>query len=188
MKYLASLFLVWVSCLLARADVVPVQTGTGNINAFVGGRVSNYAATINYTNCCAGGTLTNLASSSFPANGLANSGDTISFTAVGKFSLTGQSKRIVVTYGSQDLLDTGLQAVSNGTWVVQGSVTRWGAAQYYWARLSWNRAVAGGGTNVSGWIAQTNDTATLLRIQGAANVVSSITNECLFVDWQPGPR
>ncbi len=172
-----------------RADVVPVQSGGAiGSNAYVGGRIYMWSAPVNYTNCCAGGTLTNMSSMVVPGNGLTNSGDSLTFTATGRFSTTGQSKRIVITYGSVDLLDTGLQAVSNGTWIAQGNIVRLGTSQYFSANLTWDRAVMGGMTNNSGWITQTNGISTILKVQGGANVVSSITNECLIVDWQPGPR
>ncbi len=86
-------------------------------------------------------------------------------------------------------MDTGLQAVSNGTWFIIGTITRVSPTQQRAiASLRWDRGVMGGGTNSSGLLSQTNGIDTNFRLQGAANVVASITNEALLVDWKPGPR
>lgn len=180
--FLFCLFLLAV----AKADNIQIQSGATMSNAWVGGRI--YASFTSMTNCCAGGTLTNLNGFYFAGNVLTNNGDTIAINASGRFSTTGQSKRIVATLGSQDVLDTGLQAVSNDTWRITGFISRTTAGQYYNFLITWDRAVIGGQTNSSGLISQTNGVSTYFKLQGAANVVSSITNECLTADYIPGPR
>lgn len=179
-------FLLLSALAVLAQNPLPIQSGATSSNAWLGGRFFSSFASL--TNCCAGGTLTNLNSFSIPGNMLTNNGDTILVIASGRFSLTGQAKRLVVTYGSQDLLDTGLQLSSNGTWRITGFISRLPAGQYFNFQASWDRAVAGGGTNASGVVAQTNGIGTLFRLQGAANVVSSITNESLSGDYYPGLR
>jgi len=178
--------ILWPVLLLAQGAGIQVQSGGAYSNAWVGGRIFNTYQ--NTTNCCAGGTLTNLSGFYFPGNLLTNVGDTVYVKASGRFSTTGQSKRLVATLGSQDILDTGLQAVSNGTWRIDGFVSRTALGQYYSFVTTWDRAVAGGMTNTSGILSQTNGITTYFKIQGGANVVASITNESLTADYIPGPR
>lgn len=166
---------------------IQVQAGASASNAWVGGRITMVHES--KTNCCAGGVLTNLSSFTMGGNLLTNAGDTVWLQASGRYSSVGQRKRLVLTYGSTNLLDTGLLPVSNDTWMVWGHISRrMEGGQYYVLRASWNRGVSGGGTNVSGVVFQTNGIPTLLRMQGAANAVSCITNDAFMADYYPGPR
>lgn len=170
-----------------RTDQMQVSSGGSRSNAWVGGRI--YSRIHFTTNCCAANIITNLQAVTIPADMLENTGDTVGMLAFGRFSTTGQSKRLLVVYGSETLLDTGLRAVSNGTWRVAGSISYLTpTSQYYAFDAKWDRAVAGGGTNVSGIISQTNGIDISLLLQGAANVVSSITNEVLYIDYSSGPH
>lgn len=187
MKYFPLLFLAFCCPLFGQIKApIQVQAGASASNAWVGGGITVLLE--NRTNCCAGGTLTNLSSFVLAGNLLTNAGDTVFVQATGRFSLTGQSKRLVLTYGSTNLMDTGLLAISNDTWMVWGFISRRDGGQYYCFRAAWNRGVAGGGTNVSGSSFETNGIPTLLRMQGAANAVACLTNESFMADYHPGPR
>lgn len=187
MRIFVFLLLSVLSALAQSLNQIQVQSGASFSNSYVGGTI--FSSAQSRTNCCAAGALTNLNSLTIPGNMLTNNGDSVSFLASGRFSTTGQSKRLVATYGSEDFMDTGLQAVSNGTWFIIGTITRVSPTQQRAiASLRWDRGVMGGGTNSSGLLSQTNGIDTNFRLQGAANVVASITNEALLVDWKPGPR
>ena len=169
-----------------RGSAILIAAGSGTSNAVVGGRI--FVSTTSFTNCCASGT-TNLTQFTVPANTLTNVNDTLDLQTVGTFSLTGQSKGVLLVYGSETLLDTGSQAVSNGTWRAGATITRTGnTAQYYSAWLQWDRAVIGGQTNRSGLLVQTNGIDTVLKVQGTSGAVASITNEFFALDYKPGPR
>lgn len=184
---LTTAVILLLCCLRAFAGDIAVQAGMSTSNAWVGGMI--YYNFSSLTNCCAGGTTTNLAPMLSAGGMLTNNGDTLEFVATGRFSLTGQSKRLIVNYGSQALLDSGLQAVSNGAWRIDGFITRVGPeSQYYQASLRWDRGVMGGGTNSSGRLVQTNWLGMILQVQGAANVVSSITNEMFWARYWQAPH
>lgn len=166
-----------------------VSAGAGNSNATVGGAM--FISATSQTNCCASGT-TNLMSFNVPAHTLTNASDSLKVRTVGKFSLTGQSKEIILQYGTPatTILDTGSQAVSNGTWSAECSIVRTANSEiYYFAKLEWDRQVIGGSTNTSGRITTlTNGIDNLFQVQGSAGAVASITNELLTVEFLPASR
>ena len=170
------------------ARFINVRAGQSASNAMVGGRLFTYvvAAGGGYTNCCASGDITNASQANISGHTLTNAGDQLLMRASGTYSTTGQSKGVQAVFGSQTMLDTGLQAVSNGTWRVEARIYAIsGTAQYYEAHAHWDRAVGGGQTNVSGRLSQTNGIDTILKMRLQANVVSSVTNEMMTVDYIP---
>lgn len=163
-----------------------VRAGGSSSNATVGGVM--WFDTGLYTNCCAGGVLTNMNQFSVPAHTLTNNGDTIQWEFAGRSALALDStNNIAVIYGSQKVLDTGLQIRSNMYWTARGSITRTGnTSQRFESTIWW----PGGGaasvlTNFVGDIVQTNGIATVLKVQGASRRVAVLTNMLFKVKYEP---
>lgn len=172
------------SVTISNAGIIMTAAGSSSTNARVGGPI--YGNTTSVVG--AGTAATNLQTVSIGAHTLTNNLDTLEVLASGKFSLTGESKQVQVIYGSQAILDSGSQAVSNSAWVVRGTITRTGnTAQYCTATLTWGQG-PWALTNATVILAQTNGIATTLKIVGTSGVTSSITNEALLVKWMPASK
>jgi hypothetical protein len=130
-------------------------------------------------------------SATIPGNVLTNNGDTIRWFIAGRMA-TGlaSTNNIAVVFGSQTVLDTGLQIASNRQWTATGTITRTGnTSQRFESTLHWPGAGSFAiTTNLVGDIAQTNGIDTVLRVQGASRRVAVLTNMLLKVIYEPAPR
>ncbi len=168
-----------------------VRAGKSGTNAFVGGLY--YQSTTVFTNLNATpATLTNLANVSIAAHTLTNLGDTVLAIWGGKLAnALANTNNFQIVYGSQTILDTGLQISSNTTFRAEVIITRTGdTAQHAEGYLSWG---PGGGvpwlwTNVNAELLQTNGVATSLALRGSSQRVGSMTNNSFRVYFEPGVR
>ena len=147
--------------------------------------------TSSYTNCCNTSTLTNMGQVVIPANTLTNNGDAIRWEIAGQMAnALATTNNIAVIFGSQTVLDTGLQIASNRMWTASGTITRTGnTSQRIESTLHWpgagTFAIA---TNFVSTIAQTNGIDTTLFVRGASRRVAVLTNMLLKVIYEPAPR
>lgn len=174
-----------VSSLVLRPGNGPNQS-----NAVVSGMIKYDGNS--YTNLNAAGTLSNLASVLIPGNTLTNNGDSLRAEWGGVMpSAAANTNEFTIVYGSQTILDTGLQIASNTTFNAWCKIWRTGnTAQHAEAHFEWGPggAVPFAFTNVNLEIVQTNGINTTLALQGAARRVGAHTNNSLSVFYQPAPR
>jgi len=180
---------VWTaSNALARS--MRVQSGSSASNAVVGGLM--FFSTTAFTNLNAASTLSNLANYIVPAHTLTNNGDMVRGEwHIVMASALANTNEFTIGFGSQTILDTGLQIASNSTargWV---EITRTGnTSQHCDGHLEWG---PGGGapfafTNINLEIVQTNGIDTRLFMQGGARRVGAHTNNMFRVWSYPASR
>ncbi len=166
-----------------------LRAGQSASNIWVAGTM--FIDTSSLTNCCGITTLTNMHSATIPGNVLTNNGDTIRWSIAGRMA-TGlaSTNNIAVVFGSQTVLDTGLQIASNRMWTATGTITRTGnTSQRFESTLWWPGAGSFAiSTNLVGDIAQTNGIDTVLSVRGASRRVAVLTNMLLKVVYEPAPR
>jgi len=145
-----------------------------------------------FTNLNAAGTLSNLAAVVVAANTLTNNGDTIRGDWGGVMPLaTANTNQFTIVFGSQTILDTGLQIASNIVFRGWCEITRAGnTAQHAEAHFEWGPggAVPFAFTNVNLEISQTNGINTTLALQGAARRVGAHTNNFFRLSFEPYTR
>lgn len=183
---------------LTNSTVAPLTNGANfvatNIQGQAGASSSNFTATGliffgtgSFTNLNGSGTLTNLASITIPANTLTNTGDSIRADWGGRMAnALANTNQFQLVYGSQVVLDTGLQRASNTVFKASAILTRTGpASQHVEATFVWG---PGGGvpfaeTNVNLEISQTNGINNLFVLKGGALRPGAHTNNSLRVIW-----
>lgn len=174
-----------VSSLVLRAGNGPNQS-----NAVVSGLIKYDGNS--YTNLNAAGTLSNLASVLIPGNTLTNTSDKIYAEWGGVMpSALENTNEFTIVYGSQTILDTGLQISSNTTFQAWCKIWRTGnTGQHAEAHFEWGPGGAApfAFTNVNLELVQTNGINTRLALQGAARRVGAHTNNSFSVFYQPAAR
>jgi hypothetical protein len=168
-----------------------VKSGQSVSNAWVGGLT--FFSTASFTNLNGTpATFTNLASCTIPAHTLTNSGDRILAEWGGTLAIAlANTNNFKIVYGSQTILDTGLQIASNTTFNAWCKIWRTGnTSQHVEATLQWGPggAVPFAFTNVNLEIVQTNGINTTLALQGASQRVGAHTNNSFSVFYQPATR
>ncbi len=168
-----------------------VRAGKSGTNAFVGGLY--YQANLPFTNLNATpATLTNLGNVSIAGNTLTNVGDAILAIWGGKLAnALANTNNFQIVYGSETILDTGLQIASNTTFRAEVIITRTGlTSQHAEGYFSWGPggAVPFVWTNTNVEITQTNGIETLLALRGASQRVGAHTNNSFRVYYEPGVR
>lgn len=178
----------YISKLLATNDLrVQVGGNTTASNAWVGGTF--YIDNSAYKNAGGDAVLTNASSVVVKALMLTNLYDAIEiWTSGAAQSSTATTNEIKVIYGSETILDTGLQGSSNTTWRVQTMITRTAdKSQVCQASLWW-----GGNTfqltNINVGLSQTNGIDTTFRVQLASRKAGSFTNDFLHAKYLPAPH
>lgn len=150
------------------------------------------ATNASFTNLNATTTLTNLATFEVPAHRLTNSGDAILALWSGKtMDSVENSNQIRITYGSETVLDTGLQPLSNSVFRAECRVVRTGGtSQHVDARIEWGLSSGApfSVTNVNIEIGQTNGLTNVLAILGASTREGGITNNGLRIFFEPAPQ
>lgn len=163
-----------------------VRAGQSTSNANVGGIM--WFDTGNYTNCCGGAVLTNMNQFTVPAHTLTNNGDSLRWWIAGRtaFALA-STNEIAVIFGSQAVMDTGLQIRSNCQWTATGTITRTGnTSQRIESTLWWpGPGAASIITNIVTDIAQTNGIDTVLKVRGASRRIAVLTNMLFKVAYEP---
>jgi hypothetical protein len=142
---------------------------------------------INFTNLNATGTLTNMGSVTVPGNSLTNNNRRVVGYWSGTFpAALANTNQFQIVFGSQTILDTGLQIASNCHWRCSVAISRANAntAQIADAWFQWG---PGGGapfdfTNRIISLAQTNGIATLLALRHGARRVGAATNNYFRVN------
>lgn len=169
---------------------VMTNDGAGNLGwARVGGVYSDNSA---YTNLNAAGTMSNLASVTIAGNTLTNTGDAFYGEAEGRLRNTFVStNQFQWVFGSQTILDTGAQAVSNMTFNGWCRVRRLAGtdAQRAYAHFEWG---PGGGvpfafTNATVDLVQTNGIDTVFALKGGAFGLGSHTNNSFQLEIKRAP-
>jgi hypothetical protein len=163
-----------------------VRAGQSTSNANIGGIM--WYDTGNYTNCCGIATLTNMNQFIVPAHTLTNNGDSIRWWIAGRTAnALATTNNIAVIFGSEAVLDTGLQIRSNCQWTATGTITRTGGtSQRIESTLWWPGAGAASiATNYVIDIVQTNGIDTVLKVQAASRRVSVLTNMVFKVAYEP---
>lgn len=175
-------------------------TNTGNmiVKAGVSAGWAKVGGTLYSTNLPvvnAGVAETNLASYTIPAHVLSNLNSTIVIEASGSMqkSVVG-TNQIRLLYGSEVLMDTGLQTASNGWYRIRATIAassltagftnQFTTADHFW----WGTGVTGmpfRDTNFNTWATQTNGISTLLRLATTSRRNGGITNESFLVRWWP---
>jgi hypothetical protein len=172
------------------ATNMAVRGGSGASNAWVGGLVFYSASPI--ANPTSNGTPAFVISNAVSAHTLTNNGDTIRAQWFGRMPAALEStNQFQIVFGSQTILDTGLQTASNTAWQVELVMTRTGnTAQHCDAWLRWG---PGGGvpfafTNVSVELVQTNGIQTGLYLLSTSTRQGGHTNTACRVYYEPAPR
>lgn len=173
-----------------RGSAILIAAGSGTSNAVVAGLM--YQSTTSFTNLNGSATLSNLANVTIPAHQLTNNGDFIEAKWDGVMP-TGQAStnQFTIVYGSQTVLDTGLQTASNTVFRGWAKIKRTGnTSQHVDAYFEWGpgNGVPFAFTNANLEIAQTNGIGTLLAMQNASRRVGAITNNNFEVYYQPATR
>lgn len=140
-----------------------------------------------YTNLNATATLTNLAQVTVIGNTLTNTGDALRGQWGGKMANgLANTNRFTIMFGSDVILDTGLQTASNTTWQAEVLIVRTGISSCHAeAFFAWG---PGGGvpfvrTNVNLELGTANGIARQLSLQGASRRVGAHTNNSFFIQW-----
>ncbi len=176
----------------ASTNLGPLLVQAGNAFSpgnFAGvGGVLKYDLTL-YTNLNGAGTMSNLANFSIRAHTLTNNGDTVRAYWAGTMpAATANTNQFQIVYGSQTILDTGLQIASNCNWRAEVTIIRSGStAQHAEGHFEWGPggAVPFVYTNSNLEIVQTNGIATLLALKGGARIGGAHTNNSFRVYWDP---
>lgn len=176
------------------ATNISQRAGWSSSNLIVGGTLAINGASFTNLNA-APATFTNLASVSVPAHTLTNLSDRIRADWGGRDAgALANTNNFKIVYGSQTILDTGLQVSSNFTFRTWVEITRTGnTAQHAEAHFEWsgNTGVTGlpwAATNANVDLVQTNGIDTTLALQGSAQRVGAHTNNSFSVVWLGGPR
>ncbi len=164
-----------------------VQAGGSSSNAIGGGKL--FWSTTLFTNLNTAAALSNLANVTIAGNVLTNNGDVIHAKWGGVYTNTFvNTNQFQIVFGSQTILDTGLQPSSNSVWFGEVWITRTGnTAQHAEAYFDWGFGSGApfGRTNVNLEIAQTNGINTTLALKGAARIAAAVTNNSFFVWYEP---
>jgi hypothetical protein len=126
-----------------------------------------------------------LMSFSVPANTLGTNGDYLELVAWGSFAANANNKRVRVKFGATTILDTGAVAANSGTWRVQATIIRTGAAtQIANASLVTDNTTLG---DVSGNAspAETLSGAVAVKLTGEATSDDDVRQLGLTVRWYP---
>jgi hypothetical protein len=157
-------------------------------NFGIGGSVVISATPV--ANPTSNGTPATLTAITIPGGTLANNGDTLTLQARGIMavgSITPGTNQFQIIFGSQTLLDSGLQSASNTTYTLEATITRTGdTSQHVNGRLDWGAVVVPFAfTNVDLEISQTNSIDTVLRVASTGRVQGSHTNTFTRLIWAP---
>jgi len=167
-----------------------VKAGQSVSNAWVGGLI--YWSTTSFTNLNALATMSNLANVLIPAHVLTNNGDTIHAVWGGIMpNALINTNEFQIVFGSQTILDTGLQIGSNTAFRAEAWITRTGnTAQHAEGRFEWGPggAVPFAFTNANLELAQTNGIDTSLALKGGARRGGAHTNNSFRVYYDPAAR
>ncbi len=135
--------------------------------------------------------MSNLASVTIAGNVLTNAGAMVYARWMGVMANSVvNTQQFQIVYGSQTVLDTGLQACSNTTfsadcWIISTGMT----SQRAFGRLEWGPGGLLGSlfafTNASVEIVQTNGINTTLALKGGARRVGAHTNTSFRVYYEP---
>lgn len=177
--------------ILTNATVVlPLNTAiltATNVGSFsvAGGLV--YFDLGKYTNLNGTGVLTNLATVIIPGHTLTNTGDALRGQWGGKMANgLANTNRFTIEFGSDVILDTGLQIASNTTWQAEVLIVRTGLSSCHAeAFFAWG---PGGGvpfsrTNVNAELSTANGIARRLSLNGASRRGGAHTNNSFFIQW-----
>ena len=149
-----------------------------------------YFSTENYTNLNGTpGTLTNLGAATISGNTLTNTGDAFRAEWEGALQTSKENtNRFQIVYGSQTILDTGLQISSNATFNAWCKVRRLAGenAQRAYAHFEWGGASGApfAFTNATLDLVQTNGIDTVLALKGSAQAAGAHTNNSFQVFYQ----
>jgi len=177
-------------------DPIPISSGAGTSNAWVGGVVFLDATTAT-TNLQATAVYTNLFTFTVPANTLTNLGDELEFYLSGHFKYaTANTNGFKCIYGTSTLFDTGFLTISNCPWRAKITITRTGnsterveaevIAQSPAAGSFGNGTLTAYRTNMP--LAQVNGVTNIFAFQGTSRVVAAITNDYRRIKWNSGPK
>lgn len=175
---------------VASSFVIRPGNGPNQSNAVVSGLIGS--SLTSFTNLNATGTLSNLANLLIPGNTLTNLADKLYAEWGGVMpSALENTNQFTIVYGSQTILDTGLQIASNTTFQAWCKIWRTGnTGQHAEAHFEWgpSGAVPFAFTNANLELVQTNGINTRLALQGAARRVGAHTNTSFSVFYQPAAR
>jgi hypothetical protein len=143
----------------------------------------------------AGVAETNLVSITIPAHTLSNLNSSLIIEASGSMAAaTAGTNQIRILFGSQVLMDTGLQTASNGWYRIRATISssaltagftnQFTTADHFW----WGTGVTGmpfRDTNFNTWTTQTNGINTTLSLATTSRRNGGITNESFRVRWVP---
>jgi hypothetical protein len=167
-----------------------VKAGQSTSNVWAGG--TYYWSTTSFTNLNGTpATFTNLGNVSIAAHVLTNNGDTIRATWGGRMQLAKvNTNNFKIVFGSETILDTGLQIASNCNFKAEVIITRTGnTSQHAEGWLAWGpNSVPFVFTNSNIELVQTNGIATTLALQGASQAVGAHTNNSFRVYFDPAVR
>lgn len=140
-----------------------------------------------YTNLNGTSTLTNLSQVIVGGNTLTNTGDALRGQWGGKMANgLANTNRFTIMFGSDVILDTGLQTASNTTWQAEVLIVRTGLSSCHAeAFFAWG---PGGGvpfirTNVNLELGTANGISRQLSLNGASRRVGGHTNNSFFIQW-----
>ncbi len=143
----------------------------------------------------AGVAETNLVSVTIPAHTLSNLNSSLIIEASGSMAAaTVGTNQIRLLFGSQVLMDTGLQTASNGWYRIRATISsssltagftnQFTTADHFW----WGVGLTGmpfRDTNFNNWTTQTNGINTTLSLATTSRRNGGITNESFRVRWVP---
>ncbi len=171
-----------------------IVAGQSTSNAFIGGTLFSSIALFTNLNA-APATLTNLGNYSVPAHTMTNNGDMVYASWGGRDAGSlANTNNFQIVFGSQTILDTGLQVSSNFTFKAWVELTRSGnTGQHAEAHFEWSGNTGATGlpwssTNVNVELVQTNGIATTLALKGSAQRVGAHTNNSFRVWYDPVPK
>ena len=171
------------------SGAVSITAGSSSSNLNVGGII--YRSTSLYTNLNGTGTMTNLGNAIIAGNMLTNAGSQIHALWQGVMANSvANTQRFQISFGSQTILDTGMQAASNTPfraecWIVATGNT----AQRSFSHLEWGPGGLLGTlfafTNSAVDLVQSNGVSTVLALKGGAQRAGAHTNTSFRVYFEP---
>mgnify|MGYP003643927588 FL=1 len=152
----------------------------GDLGISIGGNISVKTTAADNS----GSGETNLISYSVPAN-LTTTGDELYLKAWGVFAANANNKTLKLKFGSQTILTSGAIAANGGSWQIEATILRTGAAtqEIIASLISGNSSVTELTTRTAG--TQTLSTSNILLITGQGTSSSDITQNAMIVKLTP---
>ena len=164
----------------ALASTVSQFTGTAtNQNLMVG-----VVKTVTTTVANVGTAETNLMTSTFPASGLAATGDTVEILLFGTTAANANSKTVAAYFGATKVVQSAAFTTSAAAWRITGTITRTGAA----TQVACVTCFVDGATPVTTYTTPTETLSGTVTIKGTGTGAASsdITQIFLRNEFKPG--